>query len=152
MRFLDDPMFLRDIIMDHYESPRNHKLVQGDSTYYQINMDSATCIDNIDVQLKMEEDVIKDIRFDGEACAISTASTSIMSELLKGKSVKEAKAIIDNYLNMIYEKEYNPDILQEAIAFKNTHKQANRIKCATLGWIAVTKLIEQAKGEVNNHD
>ena len=137
-----DNMMLRQIIMDHYENPRNHKLID-DPTYQTINMDSETCIDNIDIQAKISNNVIEDIRFDGEACAICTASTSIMSELLIGKTIDEAKVIIENYNNMIYEKEYDPEILEEAIAFMNTHKQANRIKCATLGWSGITKIIDE---------
>lgn len=138
-----DSNLLRQIIMDHYSNPRNHQLVDDDS-YMSINMDSETCIDNIDVQAKIVDDTIEDIRFDGEACAICTASTSIMSELLIGKTKEEAQVIIDNYNNMIYERDYDPDLLEEAIAFMNTHKQANRIKCATLGWMAIEKLL---KGE-----
>lgn len=111
-----DSMMLRQIIMDHYENPRNHGLVDDDN-YQSVNMDSETCIDDIDVQALIEDGVIKDIRFDGEACAICTASTSIMSELLIGKTIDEANVIIENYNNMIYEKDYDPEILEEAIAF-----------------------------------
>ena len=142
MLSLDDPMILREIIMDHYENPRNRGLVHDDS-YKQINMNSSTCIDNLDIQVKVDDDKIEDIRYDGEACAICTASTSIMTELLIGKTKEEAQEIIDNYMNMIYEKDYDPDILEEAIAFKNTHKQANRIKCATLGWNGVISILKE---------
>ncbi len=130
------------IILDHYKDPRNHNLVD-DENYKQVNMDSATCIDNIDIQLLMDGDVIKDIRFDGEACAISTASTSIMTELLIGKTREEAKVIIDNFNNMIFERDYDEDVIEEAIAFKNTHKQASRIKCATIGWNGIEKLLNE---------
>ncbi len=139
-----DNMMLRQIIMDHYENPRNHELTD-DPKYQKVNMDSETCIDNIDIQAYIENCVIKDIRFDGEACAICTSSTSIMTELLIGKTIEEAKIIIENYLNMIFEKDYDPDILEEAIAFYNTHKQANRIKCATLGWKGISQLIEASE-------
>lgn len=141
-----DNMMLRQIIMDHYENPRNHELVEDDS-YKKVNMDSKTCIDNIDIQAKIEDGVIKDIRFDGEACAICTSSTSIMTELLIGKTIDEARVIIKNYMNMIFEKDYDPEILEEAIAFYNTHKQANRIKCATLGWKGITQLIDESEKE-----
>ena len=141
MHSLDDPMIMREIIMDHYQNPRNHGLVDDDS-YHKVNMDSGTCIDDIDVQAKFNGDVVEDVRFDGEACAICTASTSIMTELVKGKTKEEAAHIVDNYMHMIYEKEYDPELLEEAIAFKNTHKQANRIKCATLGWTGFLKLLE----------
>ena len=112
-----DNMMLRQIIMDHYENPRNRELVEDDS-YKKVNMDSETCIDNIDIQAKIENGVIEDIRFDGEACAICTSSTSIMTELLIGKTIDEARVIIENYMNMIFEKDYDPEILEEAIAFK----------------------------------
>ena len=137
-----DNMMMRQIIMDHYESPRNHGLVNDDNNK-SVNMHSETCIDNIDIQALIEDNVIKDIRFDGEACAICTASTSIMSELLIGKTIDEANKIIENYQNMIYEKDYDPEIIEEAIVFMNTHKQANRIKCATLGWTGIKKILDQ---------
>lgn len=141
MLSLDDPMLLREIIMDHYQNPRNRGLVDDDS-YIKVNMNSETCIDNLDIQVKLDGDVIKDIRYDGEACAICTSSTSIMSELLVDKTIDEALEIYENYMNMIYEKEYDADLLEEAIAFQNTHKQANRIKCATLGWSGFKKIVD----------
>ena len=139
MRSLDDPQLLREIIMDHYDHPRNRGLVE-DETYKKVNMNSDTCIDDLDIQVKFDGDKIADVRYDGEACAICTSSTSIMSELVIGKTKEEAKRIIENYMNMIYERDYDEDLLEEAIAFKNTHKQANRIKCATLGWNGLVKL------------
>ena len=142
MRSLDDPQFLREIIMDHYQHPRNRGLVD-DESYKKINMNSETCIDNLDIQVKFNGDKIADVRYDGEACAICTSSTSIMSELVIGKTIDEAQEIIDNYMNMIYEREYDEELLEEAIAFKNTYKQANRIKCATLSWNGLVELIKE---------
>lgn len=144
MRSLDDPQLLREIIMDHYDHPRNRGLIE-DETYKKVNMNSDTCIDDLDIQVKFDGDKIADVRYDGEACAICTSSTSIMSELVIGKTKEEAKRIIENYMNMIYERDYDEDLLEEAIAFKNTHKQANRIKCATLGWNGLVKLIEESE-------
>ena len=144
MRSLDDPQLLREIIMDHYDHPRNRGLVE-DETYKKVNMNSDTCIDDLDIQVKFDGDKIADVRYDGEACAICTSSTSIMSELVIGKTKEEAKRIIENYMNMIYERDYDEDLLEEAIAFKNTPKQANRIKCATLGWNGLVKLIEESE-------
>ena len=144
MRSLDDPQLLREIIMDHYDHPRNRGLVE-DETYKKVNMNSDTCIDDLDIQVKFDGDKIADVRYDGEACAICTSSTSIMSELVIGKTKEEAKRIIENYMNMIYERDYDEELLEEAIAFKNTHKQANRIKCATLVWNGLVKLIEESE-------
>ena len=104
-----DNMMLRQIIMDHYDHPRNRGLVE-DETYKKVNMNSDTCIDDLDIQVKFDGDKIADVRYDGEACAICTSSTSIMSELVIGKTKEEAKRIIENYMNMIYERDYDEDL------------------------------------------
>lgn len=141
---MKDPMILRQIIMDHDKYPRNRELIQ-DEQYVDKHMNSESCIDDIKVQAKIKDGVIDDIRFDGIACTISTASTSIMSELLKGKTLDEAKVIIQNYRDMIDGKEYNEDMLEEAVAFQNVGKQANRIHCATIGWDAIEELIAESE-------
>lgn len=130
--------------MDHYQNPRNKKAINNEE-YVKLHLGSDGCIDNIDLYVLIKEDKIVDISFEGVACAISTASTSIMSELLKGKTLKEAQNVIDNYLNMIYAKPYDAEVLVEAVAFQNTHKQPNRIVCATLGWDGLNKIINKKK-------
>lgn len=146
-RLMDDPMILRSIIMDHYEYPRNHELTEKED-YKKKHMASESCIDDIYVQAKIEDGIVEDIRFDGVACTISTASTSIMSELLKGKTTQEAKHIIENYYQMIDQKEYDEELLEEAVAFHNVGKQANRIKCATIGWKAMEELLLEDRKSV----
>lgn len=141
---MSDPMILRQIIMDHYEYPRNHELVK-DAEYKEKHMASDSCIDDIYVQSKIVNGVVEDVRFDGVACTISTASTSIMSELVKGKTTEEAKRIITNYFSMIDQLDYDEELLEEAVAFHNVGKQANRIKCATIGWKAIQELIEESE-------
>lgn len=140
--FKDNPELIREVIMDHYEYPRNKKL-KNDPEYTRVNLDSESCIDNIDLEVKIENGIIKDICFDGVACTISTASTSIMSELLKDKSVEEARVIIDNYLAMLHGENYDEELLEEANAFVNTGKQANRIKCATLSWNGLKDILDK---------
>jgi nitrogen fixation NifU-like protein len=141
---LNDPEILRELIMDHYQYPHHHKLTD-DKSYQSVHMASDSCIDDITVQSKISDGKIDDIRFDGTACTISTASTSIMTDLLKGKTVEEAKKIIANYYAMINAKEYDPDLLEEAVAMKNVYKQANRIKCATIGWKAIDEMIGESE-------
>ena len=143
---MQDPMILRQIIMDHYEYPRNHELTH-DEAYMSRHMASDSCIDDIYVEAKIKDHVIEDIRFDGVACTISTAATSIMSELLKGKQLEEAHTIIDNYHQMIDGKAYDEEMLEEAVALKGVGKQANRIKCATIGWKAIEEMIEESEGK-----
>lgn len=143
---MNDPMVLRQILMDHYEYPRNHELTH-DETYYTRHMASDSCIDDIHVEAKIENRVIKDIRFDGVACTIATAATSIMSELLMGKSIEDANHIINNYHAMIDGLEYDADLLEEAIALHTVGKQANRIKCATIGWKAMEEMIAESESK-----
>ena len=99
----------RTIILDNYEEPYNKGLVE-DNTYNKINVNNDSCIDNIDLQIKIEDNKIADIRFEGEACAISTSATSIMIKLLIGKTVEEALNIIKHYENMIDENDYENEL------------------------------------------
>lgn len=139
-----DPMILRQIIMDHYQYPRNKRLVD-DEHYHMVHMASESCIDDIKVQVNIEDGIIKDMCFDGIACTISTASTSILTDLVKGKTIEEAKELISLYMDMIMLKEVNLEPLEEAIAFHQVGKQANRIKCATIGWNALSQIIEESE-------
>ena len=137
-----DSNMRREIILDNYQEPVNRGLIEDDS-YLKVNTNSESCIDNLDFMIKIEDNVIKDIRFDGEACAISTSATSIMIQKLIGKTVDEVKNILKNYRNMIQEKPYNKKILGELIVYDEISKQPNRINCALLPAVAVEKILEK---------
>ncbi|MFV0498436.1 MAG: Fe-S cluster assembly sulfur transfer protein SufU [Bacilli bacterium] len=142
----DDESFQRQIILENYKKPQNRGLLE-DNEYQKVHMDSESCIDDIYIQLKKNNNIIDDIRFDGEACTISTSSASIMTKLLKGKTIDDAKEIITNFNNMIFEKSYNKNILEEANVFQNIYLQPNRIKCALLPWDGVKKILEEESNE-----
>ena len=144
MRFSISQEMMREIIMDHYSNPRNKREV-NDDRYQTVYMDSTSCTDKIYIQALVENNVVVDVCWHGIGCAISTASTSIMTELLTGKSVDEANVILKNYLRMINEEPYNQDVLDEAIVFMNTSRQPARIKCATIGWNGMNKIL---KGDI----
>ncbi|MFA6754913.1 MAG: SUF system NifU family Fe-S cluster assembly protein [Bacilli bacterium] len=133
--------------MDHYNNPINKSTPKDISKYKSIRMDSTTCIDDITIYILVENDVIKDAKFDGVGCTISTASTDIMCELIKNKTIKEADYIFEQYNNMIFEKEFDKEALDEALVFVNTSKQAARIKCATIGWNGMQKCLHGEKDE-----
>ena len=116
-----------------------------DNSYLSVNQASESCIDNLDFMMKIEDGVVKDIRFDGEACAISTSATSIMIRKLIGKSVEEVRNILTNYQNMIMEKEYDKELLGELLVYDNISKQPNRIKCALLPMEAINKMLLELK-------
>ena len=91
---------------------------------------------------KIEDGKLVDIRFDGEACAISTSSTSIMIKRIIGMSIDEAKEFIENFNNMVYEKEYNKEKMKEEIVFDEIYKQNSRKTCATLPYVGLKKIID----------
>ena len=115
----------REIILDNYQHPTNKGLKEDDS-YIKENTRSNSCIDNIDLMMKIEDGIVVDACFDGEACAICTSSTSIIVKSLIGKSVNDAKEIIKNYQNMINEEDYNPEILGELNVFDEIYMQPAR--------------------------
>lgn len=141
-----DPVLKKDIILDHYENPRNRGLLDDDS-YIKVNTNNDSCIDELDIMIKLEDDKIIDARFDGEACAICTSSASIMTELIIGKKKEEAVKILNNFLNMIDEKNYDKEILESANAYEDIYMQPNRKKCALLPWWGLEKVVKKSNGD-----
>lgn len=137
-----DEHLKRSIMIEHYQNPLNKGLTSN-PLYKKVNMNSKTCIDNLDFECLIEKNEIKDIKFDGEACAISTSSASIMSELLKNKSIEDAIRIIENYENMINEKKYDRNLLEDANVYDEIYKQPNRKKCALLPYEGIKKILEK---------
>lgn len=137
-----DSNLKRSIILEHYQHPKNKGLIDDDS-YTLVNMNNESCIDEVNVQMKIEDNTIKDIHFDGEACAICTSSTSIMVDTLIGKTTEEAKEIIDNFEAMIDERSYSEEKIEQAIVYSDVAKQPNRKKCALLGWWGAKKSLEE---------
>lgn len=135
-----DEELKKEIILQHYTNPINNKEC-NDHNYLKTNANSVSCIDNIDIYILFDNDIIKDIVFNGEACAISTSSTSILIKNIIGKTKKEAIDFINNFENMINEKEYNSEELNEAIVYDEIYKQGNRKTCAYLPYMAVKKVL-----------
>lgn len=142
MNALEDREVRREIILDNYQNPINRGLT-NDVHYIRENTNNESCIDNLDIEIKVVDGVLEDIRFDGEACAISTSATSIMIKMLLGKTVNEARKILQNYDNMIEEKEYDEDVLGELVVYDEIYKQPNRKKCALLPRDAIVKMLNR---------
>ena len=139
-----DSNLKREIILENYENPF-HKGLLNDSSYIKGSKNSSTCIDHFDIELKIEDNIIKDIRFDGEACAIATSSISISINKLIGKTTNEALNIIENYEKMINEEEYDKKLLEELNVYDDIQKQPSRKKCATIGIQGIKDLINKNK-------
>ena len=141
-----DSNLRREIIVDNYQNPVNRKKIDDDS-FTVASTISDSCIDNITLYVKFRGDIIEDIYFDGEACAITTSATSIMIKKLIGKSINEANILMDNYYNMIDEKEYDEELLGELNAYSEIYMQPNRKKCAIFPFETLKKVINKYKDE-----
>lgn len=131
----------REIIMDNYMYPYHKEVPSKKEEYIKVNSNNESCIDNIDMYLKIEDNIIKKVYFDGEACAISTSATSVMIKLLENKSLDDALKLSEEYAKMIEEGTESDD-LEEALAYSEIYKQQNRKHCAMLPWLGLKKAIE----------
>ena len=133
-----------DVIMEHSTATYNkHKLQDATNSEHGHN---PSCGDDISLEIKKDGDTITDLAFTGHGCAISQASTSIMIDLLKGKTVEQATKLISIFIRMIKrenvsEEELNE--LEEAQALKNISNMPARVKCAELAWYTMQKLLEK---------
>ncbi|MFW5892648.1 MAG: Fe-S cluster assembly sulfur transfer protein SufU [Bacillota bacterium] len=126
----------RQIIMDHYKNPRN-KGLKDDPSYKSEHIKNPSCGDDITIQTKVEDGIVKDIRHEGSGCSICCSSASVLSELLKGKTVEDAEKIAENYLLMLMDKPFDESIdMEDAIAYQGVKQFPARIKCASIAWKA----------------
>jgi len=129
----------KETILDHYAHPRN----KGRLSNSTITVEGANplCGDEISLYLLVEEGRIQDVRFEGRGCSISQASTSMMTEIIKGKDLSQVRALIDAFKGMMHGKE--PDVdLGDLVALQGVRKFPVRIKCATLAWIALQQALD----------
>lgn len=137
-----------ELIMEHSMNSYNKKKLENAD--YSCMGHNPNCGDEIKLELKLNGNIIEDMAFSGHGCAISQASTSIMIDTLKGKTVKEAKEIINTFIDMIKRETKNEEDLkklEDAIAFKNVSNMPARVKCALLAWHTIEDILN--KNEVD---
>ena len=125
-----------ELIMEHSMNSYHKKKMDEKPDFCEIGH-NPNCGDEITLEVKMDGKIIKDMAFSGHGCAISQASTSIMIDTLKGKTITEAKEIIETFIGMIKREitsEEDLQKLEDAIAFKNVANMPARVKCALLAW------------------
>ena len=151
---MDLKQLYQDIILEHGKSPRNFGKCKKHT--HQAKGYNPLCGDQVEVYLKLNnQKKVEDLTFEGSGCAISIASTSIMTELVKGKSLKIAKKIVLDFLNMIKNtQEFNSEDLDEdqktkIMSLSGVKQFPMRVKCATLAWHTFTSALEGKKEEVN---
>jgi nitrogen fixation NifU-like protein len=127
----------QEIILDHYKHP-HHKGLRDpfDAEVHHVN---PTCGDEVTVRVKLDGDVVSDVSYEGQGCSISQASTSVMTDLVIGRTVPEAMDLAEEFLRLMQSKglvEPDEDVLEDAIAFAGVAKFPARVKCALLSWMA----------------
>ena len=140
----------KSVIFDHSMHPRNFGSL--DNCTGSVELRNPSCGDIIKVFVNIEDDVIKDIKYTCVGCTISKASTSIMSQEIKGKNVDDAKKIIKAFSDNIIKKDIDDNdkkMLGDARLLSDLAKFPTRIRCATLGWHATDKLINDYKGVIS---
>ena len=144
----------QDIILEHGKSPRNFGKCIGHN--HEAKGHNPLCGDQVHVYLKLNEKKnVDELTFEGSGCAISMASTSIMTELVKGKSFDTAKEIINDFLNMIKSgsvmttKDLDEDQKTKIMSLSGVKQYPMRVKCATLSWHTLVSALDGKKNEVN---
>ncbi len=147
----------QEIILEHGKNPRNLRKTQNFNKDAKGN--NPLCGDSVHVYLKLNEQrKVEDISFEGSGCAISMASASIMTDLIKGKSDNEAKEIIEDFLGMIKENpELKNKILKEddktkLMCLSGVKQYPMRVKCATLSWHTLVSAMEDGDKQVSTED
>lgn len=133
-----------ELIMEHSMNSYNKKTLE--KVDYSEKGHNPNCGDEITLELKLNRNIIEDMAFNGHGCAISQASTSIMIDTLKGKTIEEAKEIIQTFIEMIKRETKNEEDLkklEDAIAFKNVSNMPARVKCALLAWHTLEDILNK---------
>ena len=122
----------QEVILDHYKKPRNFRALPDANR--KLEGYNPLCGDRITVYLKVEDGVVKDIGFQGSGCAISTASASMMTDSLKGKTIEQADALFRGFHNLVTGKDQGSENLGKLAVFTGVREFPVRVKCATLAW------------------
>ena len=144
----------QDIILEHGKNPRNLGKYEGYS--HDAKGYNPLCGDKVHVYLKLDNvKKVEGLTFEGEWCAISLASASIMTELIRGKSINDAKEIMNAFLNMIkntseiHSSHLDEDQKTKLMSLSGVKQFPMRVKCATLSWHTLNSAMQEKKEEVN---
>ena len=154
---MDIKELYQEIILDHGKNPRN--LGKFDNYNKDAKGNNPLCGDNVHVYLRLNENKkVEDIAFEGHGCAISMASASIMTDMIRGKEEKEVKEIVNDFLSMIKEKDtLDNKILKEdektkLMSLSGVKQYPMRVKCATLSWHTLTSALDQTNQVVKTEE
>ena len=135
----------QEIILDHYRNPHRSGLREPfDAESYQVN---PTCGDEVTLRVALDGDRVADVSYDAIGCSISQAATSVLTDLVIGRTVAESTSTMDAFVEMVQSRgqvEPNEDVLEDAVAFAGVSRYPSRVKCALLGWMAFKDAVGRA--------
>lgn len=136
----------QEVILDHYKRPRNRGAVDPHDA--DIQMRNPSCGDEIRLQMRLEQGRIAEIAFTGSGCAVSQASSSMMTDLVKGKTPEEALAVAHRFTEMVHgDADAAKDkLLGQARALQGVSRFADRVKCSLLAWDALQESVKAVRG------
>lgn len=137
----------QEVIIDHSKKPRNFGPMEDSSA--KAEGFNPLCGDRLTLQLKLENDVVKDVKFIGTGCAISIASASLMSETLKGKTRQEAEVLFQRFHQLLTSDTGKSDDLGKLAVFSGVREYPARVKCATLAWHTLHAALESSPEKVS---
>ena len=135
----------QDVILDHAKRRLNAGL--RESFQAEVHHVNPTCGDEVTLRLHLDGDTVRDISYDALGCSISTASASVMTDLLVGRTLADADVVLQEFLTMMRGRgQHEPDeeVLDDAVAFQGTARLSARVKCALLAWMAYQDAVTQA--------
>jgi nitrogen fixation NifU-like protein len=135
----------QEIILDHYKAPHHAGLREPyESEVHHVN---PTCGDEVTIRVHLDDGIVADVSYDALGCSISQAATSVLTDLVIGKSVSDAMAVHESFVELMQGRgqvEPDDDVLEDGIAFAGVARFPARIKCALLGWMAWKDATAQA--------
>jgi nitrogen fixation NifU-like protein len=136
----------QEIILDHYKNPHGRGLRDPfDAESFQVN---PTCGDEVTLRVKLDGEKVEDVSYESQGCSISQASTSVLTDLVVGRSVGEAFKTLDAFTELMQSRgqvQPDEDVLEDAVAFAGVSKYPARVKCALLGWMAFKDAVSRAE-------
>ena len=139
-----DQMY-QEIILDHYKHPHGRGL--RDPYEAEVHHVNPTCGDEITLRVKLDGATVADVSYEGQGCSISQAATSVLTDLVVGRTVAQAFGTMDSFVELMQGRgqiEPDEDVLEDAVAFAGVAKYPARVKCALLGWMAFKDAVARA--------
>lgn len=140
----------QQVILDHYKVPRNRGTLPGANA--RVVLENPTCGDVIAVELLIEDGKVADVRYNGKGCSISQASASMMTTMVKGKSVEEAEQVLASFRSMMRGEPGDYKHLKDLQALQGVSKFPVRIKCATLAWNSLEQALQHGSQPRNSEE